>query len=364
MNRASAPVIGRLLSRKKAGRAKRSRRASSRPRVGGPSASRRTPTGSSRPGDVQVVSEFAQAPSRRLRRRHPTQRISTTRRLGRTVSQPLADPAAAGATYARISYKDDSGAKEFLVTKEEIVIGREAPDVWVDLRLDTSLDVSREHARLQRAGRRWLPHQGPLEARHHGRRQAPPVEPGRRGRGGARPRPLGRAARPRPHRPRRDRLPRLRAHRGRSVTGVTSLFFARLALLAALAAAVALLARPRSARHGARSSAVRGAPGREPRPSPSRRRRVSDPGRERGNNEDRVLCDPERGIFAVIDGVGGESAGEIAAAHGARDPPRPPLPPHHRRRPPDARGDRPRQQADPRAGAKADPAARRHGRAC
>jgi serine/threonine protein phosphatase PrpC len=39
----------------------------------------------------------------------------------------------------------------------------------------------------------------------------------------------------------------------------------------------------------------------------------SDPGRERDNNEDRVLCDPERGIYAVVDGVGGESGGEIAA---------------------------------------------------
>lgn len=39
----------------------------------------------------------------------------------------------------------------------------------------------------------------------------------------------------------------------------------------------------------------------------------SDPGLERDNNEDRVLCDPERGIFAVIDGVGGESGGEVAA---------------------------------------------------
>jgi serine/threonine protein phosphatase PrpC len=39
----------------------------------------------------------------------------------------------------------------------------------------------------------------------------------------------------------------------------------------------------------------------------------SDPGRERENNEDRVLCDPERGIYAVIDGVGGESGGEVAA---------------------------------------------------
>ena len=40
---------------------------------------------------------------------------------------------------------------------------------------------------------------------------------------------------------------------------------------------------------------------------------LSDPGRERDNNEDRVLCDPERGIYAVIDGVGGESGGEVAA---------------------------------------------------
>jgi PPM family protein phosphatase len=39
----------------------------------------------------------------------------------------------------------------------------------------------------------------------------------------------------------------------------------------------------------------------------------SHPGRERENNEDRVLSDPERGIFAVVDGVGGESGGEIAA---------------------------------------------------
>jgi parallel beta-helix repeat protein len=39
----------------------------------------------------------------------------------------------------------------------------------------------------------------------------------------------------------------------------------------------------------------------------------SHPGREREHNEDRVLCDPQRGIFAVVDGVGGESGGEIAA---------------------------------------------------
>jgi serine/threonine protein phosphatase PrpC len=39
----------------------------------------------------------------------------------------------------------------------------------------------------------------------------------------------------------------------------------------------------------------------------------TDPGKLRENNEDRLYCDPERGIFAVVDGMGGEAAGEVAA---------------------------------------------------
>ncbi len=39
----------------------------------------------------------------------------------------------------------------------------------------------------------------------------------------------------------------------------------------------------------------------------------SDAGRERDINEDRVLAETDKGIFAVIDGVGGESGGEVAA---------------------------------------------------
>jgi serine/threonine protein phosphatase PrpC len=39
----------------------------------------------------------------------------------------------------------------------------------------------------------------------------------------------------------------------------------------------------------------------------------SDPGLQRGVNEDRFHVDPARGIFAVIDGVGGQAAGEKAA---------------------------------------------------
>jgi serine/threonine protein phosphatase PrpC len=40
---------------------------------------------------------------------------------------------------------------------------------------------------------------------------------------------------------------------------------------------------------------------------------ASDTGRRRTNNEDRYYVDAERGIFAVIDGVGGHAAGEHAA---------------------------------------------------
>ena len=41
---------------------------------------------------------------------------------------------------------------------------------------------------------------------------------------------------------------------------------------------------------------------------------ASDPGKRRKNNEDRYYVDPDRGIYAVIDGVGGHAAGETAAA--------------------------------------------------
>ena len=41
---------------------------------------------------------------------------------------------------------------------------------------------------------------------------------------------------------------------------------------------------------------------------------ASDPGRIRGNNEDAFHMDADRGIFLVVDGIGGQNAGEKAAA--------------------------------------------------
>ena len=43
----------------------------------------------------------------------------------------------------------------------------------------------------------------------------------------------------------------------------------------------------------------------------------TDTGRLRTLNEDAVLCFPERGLFAVIDGVGGESGGDVGAREAA-----------------------------------------------
>lgn len=115
------------------------------------------PNGTLEPGDVEVVSEFARPPETGYGVGSKTHRISTTRRLGQmtTTKQDAVEAdttvAASGPTgYARIVYKDDRGTHTFLVTKDEIVIGRQAPDVWADLSIDTSLDVSREHARLRR----------------------------------------------------------------------------------------------------------------------------------------------------------------------------------------------------------------------
>ena len=45
---------------------------------------------------------------------------------------------------------------------------------------------------------------------------------------------------------------------------------------------------------------------------------VSDPGRARGINEDRILAEEARGIFVVVDGLGGHAAGEMAAETACR----------------------------------------------
>jgi hypothetical protein len=146
LNKDSVPMLQRLLRRKDGGSEKPMRYVSAE--SGWYIRFQEDPNGTLAPGDIEVVSEFAQPVAQGYGAGSKTRRISTTRRLGQTVSRrELTDSLPA---YARLTYQDKRGPQTYLMAKDEIVIGREAPDVWVDLRLDTLPDVSREHARLQR----------------------------------------------------------------------------------------------------------------------------------------------------------------------------------------------------------------------
>jgi hypothetical protein len=52
--------------------------------------------------------------------------------------------------FAEIRYQDESGPQTFLVTQDEISIGRGGDDLWVDLAIYTTDEVSREHLKLRR----------------------------------------------------------------------------------------------------------------------------------------------------------------------------------------------------------------------
>jgi FHA domain len=160
LNRAAVPALSRLLGKKQDGMPQAPKYVSAEGRW--TVRFQEDPNGALNPGDVEVVSEFARPPEAGYGAGSKTHRIPTTRRLGQmtTTRRETAEaaPSAAAVTVesatpaalARILYQDDRGKHSFLMTKDEIVIGRQAPDVWADLSLDTSLDVSREHARLQR----------------------------------------------------------------------------------------------------------------------------------------------------------------------------------------------------------------------
>jgi hypothetical protein len=55
-----------------------------------------------------------------------------------------------GRAFAYIRYADQEGPKVVEVTKNQIMIGRGGRSYWVDLKLETLPDVSREHCRIRR----------------------------------------------------------------------------------------------------------------------------------------------------------------------------------------------------------------------
>ena len=196
--------------------------------------------------------------------------------------------------------------------KDTLSVGRGGSAVWVDVQVVTTHEgVARALPAAPRRERSVL-HPGPQRVGHLGQRRSR-----------CRPRSRARTAcfSPAPERP----LPsparieladalvgRLRSAQGLrtevTVTVVTWLYWLHFVFLAALVASVGGADRRwrgcttvTEVTRTASGELLRGAA-------------CTDPGRVRTNNEDLPLIDAARGIFGVIDGVGGEAGGEVAAA--------------------------------------------------
>jgi hypothetical protein len=85
-----------------------------------------------------------------------TERVSKRGGDGQTVTTStqrtgnLDTRRATGIVFANLSYEDDTGAHTFQMTKDVIKVGRGSADHWVDLKLKSQKDVSREHLQIRR----------------------------------------------------------------------------------------------------------------------------------------------------------------------------------------------------------------------
>ena len=106
-------------------------------------------------GDVIVHSDLVLAPDLELGVGERTRRITTTRRGDTTSTRermlspsPSASPAPRA--YARLIYRDNLGDHDYDLVTDQATIGRGGHAFPVDIRVSTSEDVSREHARIRR----------------------------------------------------------------------------------------------------------------------------------------------------------------------------------------------------------------------
>ncbi|HEV3486201.1 MAG TPA: FHA domain-containing protein [Vicinamibacterales bacterium] len=84
--------------------------------------------------------------TRRVTTMRAGQRTTTTRKetVERLVTAATASP------FARLRYDDNSGTHAFDIVKDSITIGRGGIAYRVDVRIEASVDVSREHLRIRR----------------------------------------------------------------------------------------------------------------------------------------------------------------------------------------------------------------------
>src|ERR1700684_1883544 len=107
-----------------------------------------------RPGEIEVYSELGSARPKDFGAGAMTTFI-TRHHAGDPATvdggnQGARDQVLAKAVLARVLYQHSETDKTFVMTSEEIVIGRGGKAVWVDLKLEGPADVSREHCRIRR----------------------------------------------------------------------------------------------------------------------------------------------------------------------------------------------------------------------
>ncbi|HTA46854.1 MAG TPA: FHA domain-containing protein [Bryobacteraceae bacterium] len=125
--------------------------------------------GKLQPGEIEIYSELGAPPKSEYGAGSLTRRIFPKQ----AESQPESPPTAAtpvlsstsetpepltpddkeqtkGRAFAYLRFADQNGQQTFEVTKNQVVIGRGGRSYWVDLKLDTLPDVSREHCRIRR----------------------------------------------------------------------------------------------------------------------------------------------------------------------------------------------------------------------
>jgi FHA domain len=115
---------------------------------------RADPDGDMNEGDLLIDSELVLPARPELGVGERTRRISTMHTAHRTTTREhtvnRALPATAPAVFGRIVYDDTSGRQSHDVVKDSVTIGRGGVAYPVDIRIVSSVDVSREHARIRR----------------------------------------------------------------------------------------------------------------------------------------------------------------------------------------------------------------------
>jgi hypothetical protein len=115
---------------------------------------RADPDGDMNDGDLLIDSELVLPARPELGVGERTRRISTMHTAHRTTTREhtvnRALPATASAVFGRIVYDDTSGRQSHDVAKDSVTIGRGGVAYPVDIRIVSSVDVSREHARIRR----------------------------------------------------------------------------------------------------------------------------------------------------------------------------------------------------------------------